>query len=253
MIIVNADDWGRSQAATRTALSCVVSGQVASVGAMVFMEDSKRAAALARDMDLDVGLHLNFLQTFSEAGVPQGLFTEHQRIVRFLSKSKYAVALYHPFLRREFQNVYTAQVEEFVRLYGKPPSHINGHHHAHLCANMLLDEIIPHGLIVRRGFSFMPGEKGWLNRAYRDLINKWLSSRYGLTDYFFSLRYCMIHKRLDQVTKLSKTATVELMVHPENAPELAFLQSDEFARSFQGIDLATFTELGQCCPSEHSC
>ena len=57
----------------------------------------------------------------------------------------------------------------------------------HLCANLLLSNLIPAGMKIRRNFSFWPGEKSWLNRAYRSLVDRWLARRYRLTDYFFDL------------------------------------------------------------------
>jgi len=47
MLIVNADDWGRSLAETDAALRCLKRGRITSVSAMVFMQDFKRAARLA--------------------------------------------------------------------------------------------------------------------------------------------------------------------------------------------------------------
>ena len=59
MIIINADDWGRSCLETDAALSCYAKGTITSMSAMVFMQDSQRAAALAKEVRLPVGLHLN--------------------------------------------------------------------------------------------------------------------------------------------------------------------------------------------------
>ena len=50
--------------------------------------------------------------------------------------------------------VVKAQLEEFERLYGRAPNRIDGHHHAHLCANVVLAGLLPAGTIVRRNFSF---------------------------------------------------------------------------------------------------
>src|SRR5512140_1570297 len=72
-----------------------------------------------------------------------------RRIIRFLKRSKYAQLLYNPFLRETFASSYLAQVEEFMRLFEKLPSHINGHHHMHLCANLLLSKSIPGGMRLR--------------------------------------------------------------------------------------------------------
>ena len=37
----------------------------------------------------------------------------------------------------------------------------------HLCANLLLSNLVPAGMKVRRNFSFWPDEKSRFNRAYR--------------------------------------------------------------------------------------
>ena len=55
MIIVNADDWGRDAVTTDRSLECVLRGAVSSVSAMMFMEDSERAAALAGEHGVDDG------------------------------------------------------------------------------------------------------------------------------------------------------------------------------------------------------
>jgi len=60
MLIINADDLGRSVVETDAALRCYSAGRITSVSAMVFMSDSERAAELANGNGLDVGLHLNF-------------------------------------------------------------------------------------------------------------------------------------------------------------------------------------------------
>ena len=168
MLIINADDWGRSVAETDAALKCFRERRITSVSAMVFMQDSERAAKLTKDYELDdVGLHLNFSEEFTDKSCSKTLKETQGRIIRFLKRSKYAQLLYNPFLRKAFAYSYHAQVEEFVRLFEKLPSHIDGHHHMHLCANLLLSKSIPAGMKLRRNFSFWPGEKGLLNRAYR--------------------------------------------------------------------------------------
>src|SRR5204863_4002166 len=63
-LIVNADDWGRDTHTTACILDCITRGTVTAVSAMVFMEDSERAAAEARQHSVDAGLHLNFTTPF---------------------------------------------------------------------------------------------------------------------------------------------------------------------------------------------
>ena len=240
MLIINADDWGRSVAETDAALRCYKGGRTTSVSAMVFMEDSERAAELAKENELDVGLHLNFTDKFTTNQYPQTLGNYHSEIVRFLRGHKYSQLLYNPFLRKGFAYSYEAQVEEFARLYTKPPSHIDGHHHMHLCANVLLSNTIPAGAKLRRNFSFWPGEKSVLNRTYRWLVDRWLARRYCLPDYFFDLTQCIEEKKLDRVAALAKSSDVELMTHPIVNKEEAYLMSDEFQEILQRLEIGHY-------------
>jgi len=226
VIIVNADDFGRSRAETDAVVACHNARRITSTTAMVFMEDSERAAEAALGLRIDTGLHLNLSQRFTGARVSEGLRRSHDRIVSFLRSSKYALLVYNPFLRRQFQEVVDAQVAEFARLFGKPPSHIDGHQHMHLCTNLVKDKFIPVGSRVRRNFSFWPGEKSALNRYYRRRVDSILARHYSLVDYFFSLEECLRAERLDRVFSLAETATVELMTHPVSQSEFQYLMSD---------------------------
>jgi predicted glycoside hydrolase/deacetylase ChbG (UPF0249 family) len=243
MIIINADDWGRSAAETDAAFRCWQQMRVTSVSAMVFMEDSKRAADLARKHNVDVGLHLNFSEKFTSRDVPGRLCDCHDRIVRFLRRNKYSSLVYNPILRREFSYSYEAQVEEFLRLYGVPPSHVDGHHHMHLCTNLLFRDLIPSGTRMRRNFTFVPGEKSMLNRAYRNLVDWWLSRKYRLPDHFFCILQSKRAGRMNRITKLAKSASVELMTHPVIAEESQYLMSCDFASLLQGLQTVPYAYL----------
>ncbi len=238
MIIVNADDWGRSVAETDAALACFRAGRVTSVSAMVFMDDSDRAAQLARAQGVDVGLHLNFSQPYTRG--PAAVATAQARIVRFMSRSKYAQLLYHPGLRGVFRQVYQDQAREFVRLYGQEPSHVDGHQHRHLCANLLLQPVIPEGQKVRRNFTFMPGEKSRLNRAYRSWVDARLARRYQLTDYLFNLSQHLDRQRLARVLSLAATASVELETHPIHESEQALLLSDTYRELLEDVPAVSY-------------
>lgn len=229
MLIINADDWGGWKTATDAALACYEAGRITSASAMVFMEDSERAAELAAGLKLDVGLHVNLDQMFSRRTCPVKLAEQQERIRRFLNRSRYASLLYHPGLRAAFRYVYQAQESEFVRLYGRAPTHIDGHRHRHLCANMLFDGVMPAGSKVRRNFSYFPGEKGILNRAYRRWVDGRLARRFRTTDYFFALSQNLSWQRLARVAELARTANVEIMTHPEKPDEFAWLMSEEFS------------------------
>lgn len=243
MLIINADDYGCSPAETDVALKCFREGRITSATAMVFMADSIRAAELARGTGFDLGLHLNLSQAFTGEVNDPVLREYHDRVVRFITSSKYSVCLYNPALRQQFRYVFRAQYDEFVRLYGRRPSHIDGHHHAHLCTNMLLDGIIPAEEKVRRSFSFRPGEKDALNRAYRRVVDWSLARKYRLTDFFFSLQQSLQNNRLSRVFELSKTKAVELMTHPVNATEYAYLMSEPCRIALGQLEMGTYGAL----------
>ena len=241
MLIINADDLGRSVAETDAALRCYRGGRITSVSAMVFMQDSERAARLVKGYELDdVGLHLNFSEEFTDKNCSETLKEAQGRIIRFLTRSKYAQLLYNPFLRETFAYSYHAQVEEFVRLFEKSPSHIDGHHHMHLCANLLLSNLIPTGMKLRRNFSFWPGEKSFVNRAYRGLVDCWLARRHRLPDYFFDLTQCIQEKKLERVVALAKSKNVELMTHPVLRTEANYLMSDELQVILQRLEIGGY-------------
>jgi chitin disaccharide deacetylase len=105
----------------------------------------------------------------------------------------------------------------------------------HLCANVLISNLIPAGVRVRRNFSFWPGEKSWLNRAYRELVDRWLARKYQLTDYFFDLTQCMQEKKLERVVILARSSNVELMTHPIVPTEVDYLLSDKFGTTLSAL------------------
>jgi len=240
MLIINADDWGRSVMETDAALRCYKAGRITSVSAMVFMANSERAAELAKENAIDAGLHLNFSETFTGSNIPTKLGEYHNRLVRYLRRTKYTQLFYNPFLRDAFSYSYHAQAEEFARLFGNPPARVDGHHHMHLCTNLLLSKVIPAGVKMRRSFSFWPGEKSWLNRKYRAWVDRWLQRNYRLPDYFFDLTQCIEGNKLGRVTSLAKSDTVELMTHPIVPREADYLMSDDFSELLHRLKVGSY-------------
>jgi chitin disaccharide deacetylase len=239
ILILNADDWGRNVETTDRILECVLHGSVSSASAMVFMEDSERAAALARGRGVDVGLHLNFTTPFS-APVATGRLTEHhERVSRFLLRSRLSQVVYHPGLANSFEYVVAAQLAEFRRIYDEEPRRLDGHHHMHLCANVLLRRLLPSGTIVRRNFSFQPGEKSGANRLYRAVIDRILAKRHRLTDFFFSLPPLEPADRLQRIFCLARRCVVELETHPVNPQEYLFLTGGKILTQIARTRIAT--------------
>ena len=185
VLIINADDWGGWPEATDAAFECFGRSWISSASAMVFMADSLRGAELARQCGIDVGLHLNLNQEFTGEKVPDAIRARHMQVARFLNANRYAQIIYNPMLRAPLELLVRTQIEEFERLYGKAPSHIDGHQHMHLCANMVIANHLPARFKVRRSFSFRPGEKNWLNRAYRSWLDRRVCKRHRVDRLLF--------------------------------------------------------------------
>jgi hypothetical protein len=201
---------------------------VSAVSAMVFMEDSERAASVAREHGIDAGLHLNLTTPFSGASGRALLVDHQQRLSRHLRRHRLAPVVFHPGLLSSFEYVVKVQLDEFRRLYGLDSHRIDGHHHMHLCANVVLPKLLPSGNIVRRNFSFRPGDKGVCNRLYRSAIDRMLARRHHLVDFLFALPPMDPIERLQRIFSLARQAVVELEVHPVLPDEHRFLTGDLF-------------------------
>lgn len=227
---MNADDWGRDRENTDRTFECAYRGTVSSVSAMVFMEDSERAAVIAQANGIDAGLHLNFTSPFSASCCPAELLKRQSEIARHLLSHRFAPVLFYPHLVRSFEYVVLSQIDEFYRIYGTVPMRLDGHHHMHLCSNVLLGRLLPSETVVRRNFSFQPGEKGLGNRLYRRAVDRLLLRRHRMADYFFSLPPLNPGERLERIFSLAGEHTVEVETHPVRPEEYNFLMGDEILR-----------------------
>ncbi|HZQ21094.1 MAG TPA: ChbG/HpnK family deacetylase [Terriglobales bacterium] len=222
-LIINADDWGQDVQTTDRIFDCFRSGVLSSASGMVFMEDSERAAAFARQQDLDIGLHLNLSDSFSASNVPVRLLNHHEKVRHYLCASPFTRLIYHPGLASSFEYVIASQLEEFARLYGRQPNRIDGHHHMHLSANVMLPRLLPLGTIVRRHFSYERGEKVVRNSAFRFYSSAVLARGYQTTDFLFSLPPLAPFARLERIFTLATNFIVEVETHPAMTEEYRFL------------------------------
>jgi predicted glycoside hydrolase/deacetylase ChbG (UPF0249 family) len=237
-LIINADDWGRDRETTDSIFDCAARGALSSVSAMVFMEDSQRAAAKARESGIDAGLHLNLTTPFWATHTPAKLREQQRRLAAYLLGNSLARAIFHPGLTGAFRCVVEAQLEEYSRLYGTSPRRVDGHHHMHLSANVLLQHLLPEGIIVRRHFSFEPGEKRLRHGIFRKFTSLLLDKRLRSTDFFFSLPPLEPPGRLEKIFGLAHDRTVEVETHPVNAKEYEFLTGGALFRIAGDVPIA---------------
>jgi predicted glycoside hydrolase/deacetylase ChbG (UPF0249 family) len=252
MLIITADDYGKTRLATDNILGCFLRKRITSASAMVFMEDSERAAALAAGTDLEVGLHLNFTLRFSSWHTPSNLREHQNRLVSYLADYKLSQVIYNPFLTTSFNFVFRSQQEEFLRLYGRSPAYYNGHHHMHLCANMLASKMLPAGARVRRTFTFNPGEKNSLNRLYRRILDFFVLRKFISTDFFFCIAPVRDYDRLRNIVDCASLKHIEIEVHPENDEENEFLHSDKFQNLINSAPIGCFRHILKNNPREDS-
>jgi len=195
---------------------------------------------------MDAGLHVNLTSQFSGFGINERLLKHQESVRRYLKRHRFAQAVFHPGLSSSFEYVVKAQLEEYQRLYGRAPQRLDGHHHMHLCANVLLGKLLPADTLVRPSFSFYAGEKGTGNRLYRALVNGLLARRHRSADYFFSLPPLEPGERLRRIFALARTATVEVETHPVNPEEYRFLTGGGIRQFLGNVPIARgFVPLSQ--------
>ena len=245
MLIVNADDLGRTAEVTDNIIACFRRGRITSASAMVFMSDSERAAESAAAVGLESGLHLNLDLPFDGPDLPPQLRDHHGRIAEYLRRGKWEQLLYNPSLKKGFRYVFEAQYDEYCRLFGSEPVQIDGHDHMHLCMNMVADRIIPRGKRVRRNLSFGRGQRNFVNRLYRRMVDAWLVRRYICVDAFFSIEPVWNLRRQERIVRLACSRNVELMVHPGLREEYEHLLSPAYEALIQGVPMGTYRMLSK--------
>jgi chitin disaccharide deacetylase len=226
MLTINADDLGRSKPETDAALACMHAGSITSATAMVYMQDSERAAEYVRSGDWDIGLHLNLSEPFTSKETPPALRERQERLARFLRSSRFALVLFHPLLVRDFDYVVKAQIEAFSCAYGRSVERLDGHQHMHLATNVLVQKLMPAGIRVRRSFTFDKGDKNPLNLWYRRGVDRALRQRHRLADCFYSLSHLKDGLRLSDICNDSRDSDIEVMAHPARPDEYQILMSD---------------------------
>jgi predicted glycoside hydrolase/deacetylase ChbG (UPF0249 family) len=112
-VIFNADDFGASRGINRAIVDCHVNGVVTSASAMVTGTAIAEAVELSHDHpDLAVGLHFDVLGEDDEPGYD----LDNVAAVR---------------------DEFARQLADFRRLFGRPPTHVDSHRHAHMKPHLL--------------------------------------------------------------------------------------------------------------------
>jgi predicted glycoside hydrolase/deacetylase ChbG (UPF0249 family) len=246
LLIVNADDWGYDEPTTRAIADCHRAGGLTSTTAMMFMAGTEQAASLADELpDLGVGLHLNLFEEYSDGSVPSSVRERQRHLLDCFQRSRLRRWIYNPRIRRQVDRVVADQWERFLELYGREPTHVDGHHHSHLAANVLLSPSLPRGTAIRNALSdaHRPNPATKLLRTTRD---RFVLSRFHSTDYFFSIETAwpgLEGPPPEGQLGLSWQNSVEVMVHPAYPREYRPLQSQEWVETLRRLPTGTFADL----------
>jgi chitin disaccharide deacetylase len=249
LLIVNADDLGYNRPATDTTAECFRAGRITSATAMVYMQDSDRAAEVALEIGLPVGLHLNLTEPFDDPGAPPELRTRHLALARryggpsFIFRSRRWT--FDPRLREPTETCIADQLERFHQLYGRAPTHIDGHLHVHICPNVALARTIPRGLKMRNvlsGGALGAGARARVARArQRMLLRDRLTTRHFLN--ITDLHPDFVEGGVGRQLGMASEESVEVMAHPGFGHEYTQLMSDDWGGWTDGLPLGSYADL----------
>lgn len=128
-LIINADDFGMCEGVTKGIIDSHVDGVLTSTTLMVNMPYAAKALEMAKDYPLlGVGIHL-VLTCGSPMILGAKSFTKSDGT--FKKQKEYKGDMSSVDLN-ELYLEWKTQIEHFIRLSGKKPTHIDSHHHVHL-------------------------------------------------------------------------------------------------------------------------
>lgn len=255
LLVVNADDWGGSAATTEAILGTFEAGRITSTSGMVYMPDSDRAAEVARRAGLPVGLHLNLTEPFGDARTPAAVRDRQLRAVEHLAGSgsdghpgtaRLRKWVYDPTIRADVDRAIADQLERFEALYGHPPTHFDGHNYVDACPNVFLSRSIPAGSLIRNSLDCYPLVRSAIGRL-KGLRQRLRTRRLRSTDYLLHIAQLRLEGEgegsPDARLRLAKSASVEVMGHPDDEVELAALMSPAWERVLGEYELGSFADL----------
>jgi predicted glycoside hydrolase/deacetylase ChbG (UPF0249 family) len=193
-----------------------------------------------------VGLHLNLIEPFAAPDVPAGIAATQRRVVRRLSSRRAGTQLYHPTWARDFEQCIADQLARFEELYGRAPTHVDGHQHMHLAFNALLARALRPVGKCRRPVNRTALESPPRKRAARALVDRLVRVRFATTDWCMSIR--PLHPALGGAgitheLRRAEHGSLELLVHPGYADERAVLGSPDWGALLAPYRLGSFEDV----------
>lgn len=205
LLIVNADDFGLCKAQNYGIIEAFNNGVVTSTTAMVNAAGIEHAASLsAAHPQLPIGMH--FVLTLGKPLSPMpGLVRENGELGKWIWEMAEADNLPLDEIEREL----ACQFARFIELFGRPPSHIDSHHHVHM-----IPQIFP----LVEAFAL---EKGVAMRIDREVIAQYNIPLSGARStatfdsgfYGDTISEALFLATLDRATERG-ASSLEIMCHP---------------------------------------
>jgi predicted glycoside hydrolase/deacetylase ChbG (UPF0249 family) len=253
LLVVNADDWGGDESSTDAILGAFEAGRITSASAMVYMPDSIRAAEIAKRVGLPVGLHLNLSEPFARADMPAAVRARQRRLAKRCAGtgpdghpgiSRTRRWCFDPRVSAEVDRVIADQIERFTALYGRAPTHFDGHNHVDVCPNVFRSGSIPAGAFLRGSVGRFPVDRSPMGLA-RSARHACRPRRLRSTDYLLHIAELSLPDSgpADPRLRLADESSVEVMGHPDDPGELAALMSPAWERVLGEHRLGSFADL----------
>ncbi|EPS9066259.1 chitin disaccharide deacetylase [Providencia stuartii] len=150
LLIVNVDDFGLCKSVNYGILEAHRNGIVTSTTAMVNMPSIQHAAQLATEQPLlAVGMH--FVLTMGKPCSPMPSLVRNGILGKWIWEMEKSDQLPIAEIVQELH----CQYNQFIDIFGKPPSHIDSHHHVHMMASLyplMVDFANQKGIALRVGY-----------------------------------------------------------------------------------------------------
>lgn len=274
-LIVNADDLGRSAGINRGVVEAHKKGIVTSTTVMINYPDAAAGIELvqAEAPFLGIGLHL----TLTSGGPVSPV----EAVPSLLKDGRFPGIRDLPPIMAEWQSAELAlelgnQIKRFVELAGKPPTHLDAHHHSvyfHPASfRVMLALAAEYGIPIRRpqfSETAMATADHWLladlapmqaRQVAEELHGIWHEAEVYTTDHFIAKFFdqtAILGELLSILTNLPADGVAELMCHPGYAAELDSPYSSQREQELkwlthptakevivaEGINLLNFAEL----------
>jgi predicted glycoside hydrolase/deacetylase ChbG (UPF0249 family) len=138
------------------------------------------------------------------------------------------------------------QRERFAELYGGEPTHIDSHHHVHVCPDVFLSRALERGGRLRQTISPLPAASPGPRTLARRAKHRLLARRFTTTSHFWMAREPSPADGaipIAMAVGIACKEPVEIMVHPSFDGELEVLRSEAWLDVLAKAPLGPYAAL----------